>query len=200
MESGRAVRNTVWMLGIGLAACGTGADSPDQAPGPEQASSGTPVPVQTASPPAGNGWVEFEAPDLIPGGTLHFRHPAEVEMRRLDDRLTVRYVGPQSPPGSEITDGYFLSIHPVAPDSVASASQGADVLDEAVTTEWLGAEVTEFHRRSELGDQRIRHVLTPPGFRGIPAPLDIAIHISGTERSAYEAEVERILGTMRWRD
>lgn len=192
------VRWSVCILAVALVGCGGDAKGPGEAPPAQSPPTSTTTPERAEEPSPANPWTESAAAELIAGGTLRLRRPSEVEVRPLEERLTLRYTGPESPANSEITDGYLVTIQPIDPDSVAAVIDAAGAGSGVRTIDWLGTEVTEFERRSELGNQPIRHVLTPAGFRGVPVPLDIAIHVSGDRRAAYEEEVERILGTMRW--
>lgn len=112
-----------------------------------------------------------------------------------------RYIGPKSEPGSEITDGYTITI--VARTTSASSTellaaqeiqgQRSTIIEGPVSDQLADQHVSRFTAQSELGNKPIEHYALIPdnGFEYI-----VSVNISPYENNEYRQEVETILETL----
>lgn len=114
-----------------------------------------------------------------------------------------RYVGPDSEPNTEITDGYTVTIETreAISDSLEEATsmsiQGtrSSLLEEPTEAEIAGIESRRYVTKSALGNKPItNHVLMP----GNGYVYTIRINISPSDTTKYQDETDTILSTIQF--
>lgn len=154
-----------------------------------------------AAPPNGdqNGqqenWQTFESGQTGTGWRFSMSHPPEVTARAVRDTIyEFKFIGPESEPNTEITDGYYISLQLLPDETLARYSEIDEAVGVVTSTTFNGYEARRYQTESELGflTDHISFMLE----NGNSALVDISYTTHADTDSSYQEEVEAMLATL----
>jgi len=106
------------------------------------------------------------------------------------------FVGPESEPNTEITDGYFVSAQVEENTTLADVEADLTANPSTSMVTLAGYDALTYESESELGTEVTHYVVAVPG--GTEAVIDFAVTISGPEESVeqYREEVMSMLRSL----
>lgn len=139
-------------------------------------------------------WESFRG---VPFGGLRaisLRYPEEVEVSRPSEHIvTLKYIGPDSEPNTEITDGYFITIMTEATSSLESYIATRDTRSSVETIVFNGYDARRYQVDTELGT-RATHTTFMPQQGTL---VDVSVSAFGADAQGYRNTIEDILATLR---
>lgn len=114
-----------------------------------------------------------------------------------NNTVEIKYVGPESEEGTEITDGYYISLQIAGATSDEYLENDVELgeMTEAATTTFLGETVATYQTESALSSALVPHYVLPID-PGVPLLADISYRVYGEAAASYEEEVLEILETL----
>lgn len=154
------------------------------------------------------GWQAHTDTSQIP---IVFNYPQNANISYEAGRVKVTVLGPNNATGTEITDGFTLTMHPVSTSSTSSAQGSAqeafltvraegenNILEDLRQSTVADREVYTFTARSGLGSP-VTYVYVSDTDRN--AVIEITYSIAGdSEEDSYQSSVDNIIGTVRYSD
>src|SRR6056297_403528 len=146
------------------------------------------VPANIDSVP--DSWVQYQD-EARTGVQFTIAHPPSARVAQVQPNIfEVTYVGPNSEPATEITDGYFLSWQfatGTLPSYLAEQS-----ISTTTATRIAGFSATQFTRESELGTS-VTHYLIDLGDEQL---LDVGVTVAGASSERYRQTIAQIIDTL----
>lgn len=125
------------------------------------------------------------------GWEFTIRHPSEVGVNRLQNGIhEFKFIGPDSEPNTEITDGFTMSVQ----IDGAATLDTFPIVGEVEQVSFNGYPALKFQTESELGNM-VDHILFGLEEEGTPV-IDVAYVISGDEDGSYEETINLMLSSM----
>lgn len=137
--------------------------------------------------------ITWELYETTVGGELDvsLQYPSNVAVRRVQDTIyEIVYVGPNSEPNTEITDGYYISMQFLSED-YAEVLEAAEPIGAVAPVNFNGYDAQTYMAESELGPA-VAHTLVDIE----PYILDITVSVTGENALTYQNEVDAILDSM----
>lgn len=140
-------------------------------------------------------WSRYESPaDDTTAFSIH--HPSSTTIEQVQPTIyEIKFIGPDSEPNTEITDGYYASLQFVTATSAAVYAKQQGATTSAPHMTFLDQTAYQYVRRSALSEQLVPHFVLP-----LPDQpdtiLDISYQTYGEDKSVYEAEILQILETL----
>lgn len=138
--------------------------------------------------------IEFTS-EPVAGFRFSLQLPERVEVSRIDDaRYEFKYIGPESEPNTEITDGYYLSAY-ISTTSAALDTYAADrAQGEVVDASIAGRAAVRYQTVSELNNRDVAHrVVSLPEHDAV---IDFSFTTHGERSARYESEVVDIIQSL----
>ncbi len=142
-----------------------------------------------------DSWQTFTTPNPS-SVALTLEHPPEVSVEQIQSNIyEFKFVGPDSAPNTEITDGYYGSIQIVTTASDAEAyAKANDIADTPVETEFMGRTAYRYQSESMLSGELVTHYVF--AVAGTSDIVDISYQTYSDTDGSYEAEVRKILNSL----
>lgn len=140
-------------------------------------------------------WDEYVAEDFVDDMTLTFDYPvASIVDMPNTDTVRVRYLGPETIPNSEITDGYIITIRSVSAESIDDyAADTEGLLNDVETITFNGQDARQYQVETQLGTI-VTHTVFESGVEG--ELVDVSVGAYGDRAQLYRNEINDILDSL----
>lgn len=127
---------------------------------------------------------------------LELMRPSTTTVNKVQNSIIeLKYIGPNSEPATEITDGFYASLHFSESDNLMSYAEAQDPVAEVSSTTFNGQPAISFATESALGTDPNTHIAyrLPEADRWI---VDITYSTHGSRSEEYERTLFEILTTL----
>lgn len=167
---------------------------PSPTPTEEQSTTSDPTSDPTTdTAPAPATWPTYTTERVVGDRALVMHHPTSTTVSQVRPTIyEFKYVGPDSEPNTEITDGFYGSITIATGTSVAAYVAELDMVGDAAATTFQGMPAQAVTTESELSGQRVPHMV----FASPEDPtvvVDISYVTMGSRAATYDQTVRQIL-------
>ncbi len=169
----------------------------------------TPTPERTAPPtpytPADPAQPATSSPDVDPTADwsssiattsdlqVTITHPPAASVEAVQrDIYELKYIGPDSEPATEITDGYYTSWRFIEQPQPVYLTESVDATTTATTI--AGRDAVRYATTSALGNQVTAYAVAASASTTLL--INVTISGSAADQAAYEAEVRQILNAL----
>lgn len=150
----------------------------------------------TSNRPEGADWQVFSSEPLPGGWRFSLRHPHAVEVTHPRDAIyTFTYLGRHNEAGTEIRDGFLLTIT-AEPAARLPAYLAAQSARETKPTELGGRPAQRYEARTALGNTVTHTVLSLPAEQASDTIIDITTAAMGSSSPSYQQTIDRMLDTL----
>lgn len=128
---------------------------------------------------------------------LHFamEYPPETEVHEVSFGIfEIKYVGPQSEPNTEITDGYYASLQFNEATSAQSYAEAQNQAGQVGSVRFAGRGALTYQSDNELSGELVTHHVF--SIEGQSQLVDVSYQTFGDTSEEYEKEVIAILRTL----
>lgn len=132
----------------------------------------------------------------IAGWDVTFQRPNAVQVEKYEDTFTLKYIGPDAEPNTEITDGFFSSVQ-VIESSVEEYLENQTILNGISDVRLSNKEAKHFQSDSEMGDESTNHYVYQLSDDG-DFVADIIYSVYGDVDNQYQNELMKIFESMNW--
>lgn len=130
--------------------------------------------------------------DPVEGIRFSLRLPESVETSRLTAGLyEFTYIGPESEPNTEITDGYYMSVQVATGTGGLTEYATKEAVGDVTNTTLAGRDAVRYETISALNEQSVTHVVVQVSEYDLL--LDFAYTTHGEAASQYEMEVVEMI-------
>lgn len=140
-------------------------------------------------------WQTFESGQTGTGWRFRMNHPPDVTARAVSDTIyEFTFIGQESEPNTEITDGYYISLQLLPDETLESYTEIDEAVGEVTSATFNGYEVWRYQTESELGPA-INHI----SFMledGSSTLIDIGYATYGDTDGDYQEEIDVMLATL----
>ena len=144
-------------------------------------------------------WEVYNSGLFVNGWGFTINHPKEVQVSNVQEGVvTLKYIGPNSEPQTEITDGFLLTIRGESPSTLDAYVRNANPTTSVQVSNLHGYESRVYATTSELGNTEVKHIVfklekDQPGEGTV---IDISSIASGDEAEEYEEIISQMIKTI----
>jgi hypothetical protein len=143
-----------------------------------------------------SSWQQYQAPTDSPV-SFSFNHPPKVIISQIEPTIyEIKFIGPDSEPRTEITDGYYLSIQLIDNQTLSEYVSEQTPLGTVEETSIKSYEARRYTTESMLGNE-VEHLT----IHLVPTAnylVDITQSIYGEDSDTYQAEVDAIIQSLEF--
>lgn len=155
--------------------------------------------TETASTTA--NWREFNNEALVEGWRMVMLHPPEVEITHpIPYVISVKYIGPNSEPATEITDGYTITITANPTASLDAYVSQARKINDVQTVQFNSYDAKKYQTVNELGGTVDHTVFVIGENDENKAVIDISTSVYGDQNSEYRDTLNLILESLTFEE